>query len=82
MDFRLIEKNGTSAKIGLSCTDMTIITPLMEEAEKDKDVKLIRYIESHPELETPVLYIEMHDGDPMKALEKAALSLSVKFSKS
>lgn len=82
MDFRLIEKNGTSAKIGLGSTDMTMITPLMEEAEKDEDVKLIRYIETHPELETPVLYIEMNDGDPMKALEKAALSLSGKFSKS
>lgn len=79
MQFDLIEKTEKSVKIGLKDTDMTLITPLIEKLDENKDVKIVRYIETHPELDQPALFVEMREGDPIAAIVDAANSISEYF---
>ncbi len=53
----------------------------MKALEDDENVVLVRYLDEHPELVDRKLMIQVKDGDPMKAFEKAADSL-VKYFKS
>lgn len=75
----LIEKNEKMIKIGIRDADTTLITPIIEELNNNKEVKIVRYIETHPELEVPALYVEMCDGDPVKAIKDAAMNISAYF---
>ncbi len=79
MQLQLVEKTENSIKIGLIDADTTIITPIIEKLDKDKKVKIVRYIETHPELDTPELYVEMYEGDPVKAIVDASGEVSKYF---
>ena len=76
MEFKLIEETDDSIKIGLSNADTTLIMPIIEELNTYEDVKVVRFIEEHPELIMPALYVKMHRGSARNAIIKAALSLS------
>ncbi len=76
MQTYLIEKTENSVKLGFKEANLTLLTPLMKALNEDPDVVLVRYIDKHPELQDRVLYVETKKGDAMKAIEKAAESVS------
>lgn len=79
MQLELIERNEKMVKIGVKDTDTTLITPIIEELNSNKKVKIVRYIETHPEIDVPALYVEMREGDPIKAIKDAAMNISTYF---
>jgi DNA-directed RNA polymerase subunit L len=44
----------------------------MKALEDDDNVALVRYLDEHPELIDRKLYVEVKEGDPIAALEKAS----------
>ncbi|MBE6518094.1 MAG: DNA-directed RNA polymerase subunit L [Thermoplasmata archaeon] len=76
MQTYVIEKDKTSVKLGFKEANLTLITPLMKALNEDSNVVLVRYIDKHPELVDRALYVQVKKGDPMKAIEKAAKSVS------
>jgi len=79
MKFELIEQTDKTIKIGIKDADTTLITPIIERLNNNKDVKIVRFIETHPELDTPALYVEMRKGDAKAAIVAAANELSEYF---
>ncbi len=80
MQTYLIEKTKTSIKVGFKDPNLTLITPLIKKLNEDPDVKLVRYIDQHPELIDRALYVEVQKGDPTKIVAKAAESVSKYYS--
>ena len=81
MQFELIEQTDKTIKIGIKDADTTLITPIIEVLNGNKDVKIVRYIETHPELDMPALYVEMYKGDAKEAIKTAAMDLSAYYGK-
>ena len=81
MQLELIDQTKTTIKIGIKDADTTLITPIIEALNANKKVKIVRYIETHPELDMPALYVEMYKGDAKAAIIAAANDLSVYFGK-
>ena len=79
MQFELIDKSEKTIKIGIKDADTTLITPIIEALNGNKNVKIVRYIETHPELDMPALYVEMYEGDPQAAIKAAAEELSAYY---
>ena len=79
MQLQLVDKTDKMIRIGLLDADTTIIMPIIEKLDNNKDVKIVRFIETHPELDTPALYVEMRKGDAKKAIVAAANELSEYF---
>ncbi len=79
MQFELIDKSEKTIKIGIKDADTTLITPIIEALNGNKNVKIVRYIETHPELDMPALYVEMYEGDPQAAIKAAAEDLSAYY---
>ncbi len=79
MQFELIDKSEKTIKIGIKDADTTLITPIIEALNANKKVKIVRYIETHPELDMPALYVEMYEGDPQAAIKAAAEELSAYY---
>ena len=79
MQFELIDKSEKTIKIGIKDADTTLITPIIEALNGNKKVKIVRYIETHPELDMPALYVEMYEGDPQAAIKAAAEELSAYY---
>ncbi|MCQ2056343.1 MAG: hypothetical protein MJY64_02625 [archaeon] len=80
MELKLIEETEDSIKIGLINADTTLIMPIVEELSTYKDVKVVRFIEEHPELTMPAIYVKMYKGNARDTVIKAALSLSDYYS--
>ena len=80
MDIYLADKTETSVTVRFKGTDTTLIIPLIDELNKNKDVKIVRFINKHPELEDTALYVEMKKGSPIDAIKQAADSVSAYFS--
>lgn len=80
MEIRLVEKTEKTVKISFKEPDSTLIVPIIDELDKNKDVKIVRYIDTHPELEEPILYVEMHKGSVTEAVRNAAMAVSEFFS--
>ena len=80
MQLQLIDKTENSIKIGIIDADTTLILPVIEKLNADSDVKIVRFIETHPELDTPALYVEMHSGNPVDAIVKASEEIADYFS--
>ena len=81
MQFEVIEQKDKTIKIGIKDADATIINPIIEGLNGNKKVKIVRYIETHPELDMPALYVEMYEGDPKEAIIAASNDLSDYFGK-
>jgi len=80
METYLIEKTKNSVTLGLKDANLTLLTPLIKQLNEDSNVVLVRYIDSHPELKDRRLYVEVKKGDAIKALDKAAKSVSDYYS--
>ena len=80
MQLQLIDKTENSIKIGIIDADTTILMPVIEKLNANKDVKIVRFIETHPELDMPALVVEMHSGDPVDAIKKASEEIADYFS--
>ena len=68
-DFELIEDAGKTITLGLKDTDTTLINPIMDMLDRNEDVKIVRYINIHPELEEPQLVVEVKEEAPVSARE-------------
>ena len=79
MQLELIDQTEKTIKIGIKDADTTLITPIIEALNGNKNVKIVRYIETHPELDMPALYVEMYEGDPQAAIKAAAEDLSAYY---
>lgn len=79
MQFKLEEENDKMIKIGLINADTTLIMPIIEKLNENKNVKIVRFIEEHPELINPALYVEMYEGNAREALLAATNSVYEDF---
>ena len=79
MQLQLVDRTENTIKIGIRDADTTIVMPLIEKLNDNKKVKIVRYIETHPELDMPELYVEMYEGDPVSAIVDAADEMSEYF---
>ncbi len=80
MQITLVEKTGNSATIAFKDANITLIAPLMKALDEDKNVKLVRFIETHPELDDRQLYVEVEKGDALDAVAKASQAVSDYYS--
>jgi DNA-directed RNA polymerase subunit L len=80
MEIHLVEKTEKTIKISFKEPDSTLIMPILDELDKNKDVKIVRYVDSHPELVEPMLIVEMREGSPVDAVKGAAMAVSQFFS--
>jgi len=80
MEFKLLEKKKDSIKVEIVDPDETLIYPLIHELLQDKNVADARFVTGHPQLDKPVLTVEVKEGKPQAALKKAAKSLVNQFS--
>ncbi len=76
MEFYLAEKTDKSVTIKFKGTDTTLVSPIMDVLDKNPDVKIVRFINKHPELEDPALVVEMHNGNPVEAIKDACDKVS------
>ncbi|MCU0852319.1 MAG: DNA-directed RNA polymerase subunit L [Thermoplasmata archaeon] len=79
MEFKLVEKKKDSIRVEIVDADETLIVPLIHELLQDKNVADARYVTGHPQLDKPVLTVEVKEGKPQAALKKAAKSLANQF---
>lgn len=80
MEIHLVEKTEKTIEISFKEPDSTLIMPILDELDKNKDVKIVRYVDSHPELVEPMLIVEMREGSPVDAVKEAAMAVSQFFS--
>ena len=78
--FYIAEKTDKSVKIMFKGTDTTLVNPIMDELDRDSEVKIVRYINTHPELNEPALYVETVEKDPVEVIAAAADRVSEYFS--
>ena len=64
MELRLVDKNKTELEIEIIDSDVTLITPLVEELLKDPKVDTAMYRQGHPGLDIPRLYLKVKSGKP------------------
>lgn len=81
MQTYIVNKTEHSAMISFKDVNLTIIMPIMDALYHDKNVLLVRYIEKHPELADRSLFIQVIDGDPIKAIESASKRVAEYYSK-
>ena len=79
MQTYLIEKTDKSVKLGFKDANLTIINPIIKALNENPDVKLVRYVDPHPELQDRALFVEVRNGDVMEAIEKATQSVSAYY---
>jgi DNA-directed RNA polymerase subunit L len=75
MKLKILEQEKDLVKIEIDQRDMTLLHPLVEELLKDKVVISAQYILGHPELDKPVLRVQVSSGKPTTAIKRAAKSL-------
>jgi len=79
MEFKLLEKKKDSIKVEIVDPDDTLIYPFIHELLQDKNVADARFVTGHPQLDKPILTVEVKEGKPQAALKKAAKSLANQF---
>ncbi len=79
MQMRLLEKQKDSVRIEILNADDTVIYPLITALLKDPDVEDALYYTGHPQLDKPVLTVEVKRGSPQAALKRVAESLASEF---
>ena len=65
-------KDSQSATIAFKDVNITLIAPLMKALDDDDNVTLVRFIETHPELDDRKLHVEVRNGSALEAVSKAA----------
>jgi len=72
MKIRVLERGERSLKIEIVGEGHTFCNLLRDFLLKDPDVEFAAYRIDHPLVSNPVFYVRTKDGDPEKALKKAA----------
>lgn len=80
MQTYLVEKTDDSVTLGFKDANLTLITPLMKALDSDENVELVRYIDTHPELDDRRLYVKVRSGDPAEAVTKASQAVADYYS--
>ena len=80
MEIYLAEKTDKSVTVKFKGTDTTLIIPILDELNANKDVKIVRFINKHPALEDTKLFVEMRQGSPVDAIRTACDAVSAFFS--
>lgn len=80
MELYVIEKSKNVLKLGVKDAKATLISPILDSLNSDEDVKFARYIETHPELDTPEIHIETKKGDAAEKFKEVAGEISKYFS--
>ncbi len=75
-----VEKTDKTITLGFKDVNLTLISPMIKALNDDKNVKIVRFIDQHPELKDRVLFIEVHKGKPEAAVEKASKAVSEYYS--
>ncbi len=70
---------GDTVRFGLRDSDSTIVEPIIEFLNKDKNVVFARYIVDHPDLTDPILEVKVSSGTPKDAVAKAAAAVGDVF---
>jgi len=82
MDFKVLEKTDTSLEIEIIDADDTVMYPLIEKLLKDDKIIDADYSVEHPELDDPILFIEVEEGeDPKERLVKISKSFQDELEK-
>ena len=76
----VVEENDRLLRLGLKDASTTIIEPIIQELNADKNVAFARYIEEHPYLTDPFLEVEVTKGSPRDAVKKASKAVGEYFS--
>ena len=79
MQIYVLKKEDNVVRFGLKDANSTIIEPVIEALNKDKDVVFARYIVDHPDLDDPILEVKVSAGTPEEAVKKAAESVKKIF---
>ena len=82
MDLYTVEKTDDSITIGIKDANNSVLTPLIDCLNRDPSVKLVRYIETHPELDDHKLLVVVNEGSPQEALIRATDEMRTYFSNS
>lgn len=80
MELFLVEKSDDMISVRIKDADMTLIAPMLEKLSESKDVTSARYVERHPDLDEPVLTVNVSAGKPEDAIVKAAGDMQDYFS--
>ena len=54
--------------------------PFLKKLDEDEAVDIVRYIDTHPELDDRKLYVKVNSGDPLEAIARASRAMSEYFS--
>ncbi|MCL2712182.1 MAG: hypothetical protein FWD37_02750 [Methanomassiliicoccaceae archaeon] len=76
MELNLVERTKDSVTLRIKDANMSVITPLLSELSDDPNVSNVRYMDEHPELEDPILFVSTKKGTPEEAIKKAANAIS------
>ena len=75
-----VEKTGKTITLGFKDVNNALITSMIKALNDDKNVSLVRFINQHPELCDPLLFVEVSKGKPEDAVKKASKAVSSYFS--
>lgn len=81
METYLVEKteDAKGVTLGFKDVNITLLAPLMKALDDDEDVVLVRFIETHPELDDRKLRVEVRTGSALDAIARAAQTASDYF---
>ena len=79
MQIYVLKKEDNVVRFGLKDANSTIIEPVIEALNQDKDVVFARYIVDHPDLDDPILEVKVSAGTPEEAVKRAAESVKKIF---
>ena len=79
MKFEIQKDDGATVWFALKDANTTIIEPIIEELNKDKNVVFARYVVDHPDLTDPVLEVRVSSGTPAEAIKAAAEKVQAVF---
>lgn len=66
-----VSKTPKSITVGFKDLNLTLVAPLIEMLNSDKNVVTARFIDTHPELNDMEIFVEVSKGSPEDALKKA-----------
>lgn len=77
--YKISYENEKKLIIGIRSIDHATISVITDYLNNDEDVSLVRYVETHPELDDPQLVIVTRNGSAKDALIRAADSVANYF---
>lgn len=79
MQVYILRDEGETVRFGLRDSDSTMVEPIIEFLNKDKNVVFARYIVDHPDLTDPILEVKVSSGSPKEAVKKAVTAVGDVF---